>query len=46
MHSPTFPGIFSSNNLSYLYVGTLQNIYFSVKDFEHFDKFVLQNWFS
>ena len=46
MHSPTFPGTFSSKNLTNIYVGTLQNIYFNIKDYGHFDKFVLQNWFS
>ena len=40
MHPPTFPDTFSSNNLAYIYVGTLQNIYFNVKDSEQFDKFV------
>ena len=45
MHSPTFPGTFSSNNLTYVYIDTLQNIYFNVKYSENFNKFV-QNWFS
>ena len=41
-----FSWYFSSKNLTYNYVGTLQNIYFNIKDSGHFDKFVLQNWFS
>ena len=46
IHSPTFPGTFSSKNLTYIFVGTLQNICFNIQDSGHFDKFVLQNWFS
>ena len=46
MHSPTFPDTFSSKNLTYICVGTLQNIYFNTRDSRHFDKFVFQNWFS
>ena len=38
MHSPTFPDTFSSNYLMYICVGKLQNIYFSMKDSEHFGK--------
>ena len=38
MHSPTFPGTFSSNYLMYICVGKLQNIYFNMKDSEHFGK--------
>ena len=41
-----FSWYFSSKNLTYIYVGTLQNIYFNIKDSGHFDKFVLQNLFS
>ena len=35
MHSPTFPGTFSSNYLMYICVDKLQNIYFNMKDTEH-----------
>ena len=38
MHSPTFPGTFSSNYLMYICVDKLQNIYFNMKDSEHFSK--------
>ena len=38
MHSPTFPGTFSSNYLMYICVDKLQNIYFNMKDSEHFGK--------
>ena len=38
MHSPTFPGTFSSKYFMYLCVGKLQNIYFNMKDSEHFSK--------
>ena len=34
----TFPGPFSSNYFMYLWVGKLQNIYFNMKDSEHFGK--------
>ena len=40
-----FSWYFSSKNLTYNYVGTLQNIYFNIKDSGHFHKFVLQIWF-
>ena len=36
MHSPTFPGTFSSNYLMYICVDKLQNIYYNMKDSEHF----------
>ena len=39
MHSPTFPGTFSLNYLMYICVGKLQNIYFNMKDSEHFGKY-------
>ena len=39
MHSPTFPGMFSSNYLMYICVDKLQNIYFNMKVSEHFSKF-------
>ena len=35
MHSPTFPGTFSSNYLMYICVDKLQNIYFNMKDSEN-----------
>ena len=35
MHSPTFPDTFSSSNVTYIYVGMLQNIYFNVKDIKY-----------
>ena len=38
MHSPTFPGTFPSNFLIQICVGTLQIIYFNMKDSGHFDK--------
>ena len=38
MHSPTFCGTNSSNCLMYICVGKLQNIYFNMKDSEHFAK--------
>ena len=38
MHSSTFPGTFSSNYLMYICVGKLQNIFFNMKDSEHFGK--------
>ena len=38
MHSPIFPGTFSSNYLMYICVDELQNIYFNMKDSEHFIK--------
>ena len=38
MHSPTFPGTFSSNYLMYICVDKLQNIYFNMKDSEHLSK--------
>ena len=38
MHSPTFSGTFSSNYLMYIFVVKLQNIYFNMKDSEHFGK--------
>ena len=38
MHSPIFPGTFSSNYLMYIFVDELQNIYFNMKDSEHFIK--------
>ena len=38
MHSPTFPGTFSSNYFMYICVDKLQNIYFNMKDSEHFSK--------
>ena len=38
MHSPTFPGTFSSNYFMYICVDKLQNIYFNIKDSEHFSK--------
>ena len=38
MHSPTFPGTFSSNYLMYTFVDKLQNIYYKMKDSEHFGK--------
>ena len=38
MHSPTFPGTFSSNYFMYICVDKLQNIYFNMKDSEHFGK--------
>ena len=38
MHSPTFPGTFSLNYLMYICMGKLQNIYFNMKDSEHFGK--------
>ena len=38
MHSPTFPGTFSSNYLMYICVDKLQNIYFNMKYSEHFGK--------
>ena len=38
MHSPTFPGTFSSIFLVHICVGKLQNIYFNMKDSGHFDK--------
>ena len=39
MHSPTFPGTFSSIFIMYICVGTLQNIYFfNMKDYGHFQQ--------
>ena len=38
MHSSSFPGTFSSNYLMYICMGKLQNIYFNMKDSEHFGK--------
>ena len=38
MHSPTFPGTFSSKYLMYILVDKLQNINFNMKDSEHFGK--------
>ena len=38
MHSPTFPGTFSSNYFMYICVGKLQNICFNMKDSDHFGK--------
>ena len=38
MHSRTFPGTFSSNYFMYICVDKLQNIYFNMKDSEHFSK--------
>ena len=38
MHSPTFPGTFSSNYLLYICVSKLQNIYVNMKDSKHFGK--------
>ena len=37
MHSPTFPGTFSSQFLMFIGVGTLTNIYFNMKDSNHRD---------
>ena len=38
MHSPTFPGTFSSNYLVYICVDKSQSINFNMKDSEHFGK--------
>ena len=38
MHSPTFPGTFSSNSLMYICVNKLQNIHFNMKDCDYFGK--------
>ena len=41
MHSPKFPGTFPSTFLTFILVGSLQNIHFNIKDSDYFDKYVL-----